>query len=73
MPAFAVINILFQKTKPKRKVKKEADEDFEKKNTLTRITDFFEVRRSNRKTSKQIEDEKDELWRDLVKSQCQEG
>ncbi|CAG5114225.1 Oidioi.mRNA.OKI2018_I69.chr2.g8289.t1.cds [Oikopleura dioica] len=62
-----------KKTKPKRKVKKETDEDFEKKNTITRITDFFEVRRSNRKTSKQIEDEKDELWRDLVKSQCQEG
>lgn len=62
-----------KKTKPKRKVKKDADQDFEKKAPIKRITDFFEIRRSNRKTGKQIEDEKDDLWRDLVRSDCQEG
>lgn len=61
-----------KKSKPKRKNKKaEEDDDFKKDGP--RITDFFEIRRSNRKTSKQLDDEKDYLWRTLLKEESNDG
>jgi len=62
-----------KKKKPKKKTKKVEEFDDLIYNGGSRITDFFEVRRSSRKPAKQLENERNALWRKLLREECTDG
>jgi len=59
--------------KTKKKTKKISVDDDITYNSGSKITDFFDVRRSSRKPAKQIENERNALWRKLIREECIDG
>lgn len=59
--------------KVKKKSKKIEKDDDITYNSGSKITDFFDVRRSSRKPAKQIENERNALWRKLIRSKTIDG
>jgi len=61
------------KQKTKKRTKKVSVDDDVTYNGGSKITDFFDVRRSSRKPAKQIENERTALWRKLIREECIDG
>ena len=61
------------KQKTKKRTKKVSVDDDVTYNGGSKITDFFDVRRSSRKPAKQIENERIASWRKLIREECIDG